>query len=139
MRTIDKAIIRIIDANFNRAKEALRVCEDVCRFVLNKKGPTQRYKMIRHQLSSLFASFPVDKKDLLEARDISRDVGRKSAATEFQRKSCQDIFYANSQRAKESLRVLEEFAKLIDKNKAQALKEIRYKIYALEKEIVKGF
>jgi hypothetical protein len=47
-----------------------------------------------------------------------------------------DVFYANSQRAKESLRVLEEFAKLRDRRLAEDLKKLRYQVYALEKNVI---
>jgi hypothetical protein len=47
-----------------------------------------------------------------------------------------DIYYANSQRVKESIRVLEEFAKLRNKQVAEKLKKLRYRVYALEKKII---
>jgi thiamine-phosphate pyrophosphorylase len=73
---------------------------------------------------------------VISARDIGRDVGRGSTYTEFKRHGTVDIFFANSQRAKESIRVLEEFSKLRDKKLAEKLKKLRYKIYALEKKVV---
>ena len=130
-----RKIYRVIDANFNRAKEALRVCEDVCRFFLNKKKLTAEFKSQRHQLTGIVRKLRIQ--EIIDARDISRDVGKGTIAPELKRKDCSDIFYANSQRAKESVRVLEEFAKLIDGSLALNLKKIRYKIYALEQEIVK--
>jgi len=33
----DGTVLRIIDANTNRLKEGLRVCEDIFRFILNAK------------------------------------------------------------------------------------------------------
>jgi len=130
----DKKFNRIIDANFNRAKEGLRVCEDVCRFIFNAKGPTRSYKTIRHRLTEIIAALKIP--DVICSRDIGGDVGRRSASIEFKRKGVADIFYANSQRVKESLRVLEEFSKLRNKQLAEDLKKLRYKIYALEKNIV---
>ena len=130
-------ILRVIDANFNRAKEGLRVCEDICRFFLNKKKMTQEYKTLRHELTAVVARLRMD--EVINARDIQKDVGKKTIAPELKREKCSDIFYANSQRAKESIRVLEEFAKLLNVRLAQGLKKIRYKVYALEQKIVKGF
>lgn len=132
-----RKIHRIIDANYNRAKEGLRVCEDVCRFYLNNKKLTGEYKTLRHQLTNLAAKFQL--KDLIFARDIQGDVGKKTILPELKRKNWNDIFYANSQRAKESIRVLEEFAKLTNNRLAKGLKEIRYKVYGLELKIVKKF
>lgn len=140
MRKIDDGkIFRIIDANLNRAKEGLRVCEDVSRFILDSKKQTRDYKTVRHTLESIFKSLFPKKAVLISQRDVSADVGRPSTAAEFQRRNVRDIFYANSQRAKESLRVLEEFTKLLNVKSAQAFKELRYKVYVLEKDIVKKF
>jgi len=133
----DKKFDRIIDANFNRAKEGLRVCEDVCRFVLDAKSITRSYKNARHQLTDIVGSLKIA--SIIRSRDITRDVGRQSTAVEFKRNGVTDIFYANSQRVKESIRVLEEFTKLRNKRLAQDLKKLRYKIYALEKNVVKRF
>lgn len=130
----DKRFDRVIDANFNRAKEGLRVCEDVCRFIFDAKGPTRSYKAVRHQLTEAISTLKIS--EVILSRDIRKDVGRKSTSIEFKRKGVMDIFYANSQRVKESLRVLEEFSKLRNKRLAEDLKKLRYKIYALEKNII---
>ena len=130
----DKKLDRIIDANFNRAKEGLRVCEDVCRFILDKKGLTQKYKLVRHQLTDMISSLKI--LEVIRSREVGRDVGRQSTSGEFKRKGAMDIFYANSQRVKESIRVLEEFAKLRNKQLAEGLKKLRYKVYTLEKNVI---
>ncbi len=129
---IRNKIYRVIDANFNRAKEGLRVCEDVCRFVLDDRFLTKKFKEARHILSSVVGA--VWGQEGLKHRNISEDVGRPSIDKEFDRKNVQDIFYANSQRVKESVRVLEEFAKLFDHKQAEALKTLRYDIYFLEQK-----
>lgn len=130
----DKKLNRIIDANFNRAKEGLRVCEDTCRFILDRKSETRRYKEIRHRLTDILIGLKI--RDVIRARDTHADVGRASTRTEFKRLDAMDVFYANSQRVKESVRVLEEFAKLRNKRVANGLKKLRYQIYALEKNII---
>ena len=130
----EKKLLRVLDANFNRAKEALRVCEDICRFLLDDPGKTSQLKTLRHRLTGIMETLPLD--DLIKSRDIEKDVGKKTFETELQRKNIFDIFYANSQRAKESLRVLEEFTKLLNRRRATALKKIRYEIYGLEKKVI---
>ena len=138
MQTInDKNLYRIVDANFNRAKEGLRVCEDICRFVYDEKSQTRKWKDLRHQLTTVVSSFGVKK--IVQSRNIQGDVGKATTRTELKRNQVADIFYANSQRVKESIRVLEEFAKLLNKTKARELKKIRYQIYALEKKIVEKY
>ena len=129
-----KKLYRIIDANFNRAKEGLRVCEDICRFVWDQKDCTRRYKLIRHQLTQIVAALDIE--EIVKARDIEGDIGRGSVKAELRRRDVKDIFYANSQRVKESVRVLEEFTKLMDGQSAQELKMLRYQIYGLEKKII---
>ena len=138
MRLIaQEKIYRIIDANANRAKEGLRVCEDVARFILDDRKSSEGYKRLRHQLEKSITSLPVSKKILIGARDIAGDVGTRSISAELKRGTVKDIFFANSQRIKESIRVLEEFSKLMNTKAAQSFKTARYKIYALEKNIIK--
>lgn len=131
-----KKLLRVLDANLNRAKEGLRVCEDICRFVYNKRGLTKRYKMLRHELTAVVAKLKL--RELIKARDVAGDVGSPSSPVEFKRKNVDDLFYANSQRAKEGIRVLEEFGKLFSSQLAQRLKRLRYRVYSLEREIVYG-
>jgi hypothetical protein len=128
-------IYRVVDANYNRAKEGLRVCEDVCRFVRDDKKATARFKKMRHDLTRAVTVFGL--KDIVASRDIVRDVGRKTIKDESSRSSISDIFYANAQRVKESLRVLEEFAKLKDAKTASDLKKLRYTVYEIEKSALK--
>ena len=42
---------RIIDANLNRGNEALRVLEEITRFLLDNKELSEELKGMRHQLS----------------------------------------------------------------------------------------
>ncbi len=44
------SILRILDANFNRAREALRVMEEYARFVLDDASLTEAMKCARHEL-----------------------------------------------------------------------------------------
>lgn len=127
-------IYRLIDANFNRAKEALRVCEDVCRFYLDAQAETRHYKQVRHHLTAVLEALNL--KDVINSRAIETDVGRGSTKSEVRRRDGADIFYANSQRAKESVRVLEECTKLFDASAALKIKKLRYKLYELEKKVI---
>ena len=123
---------RVIDANFNRAKEGLRVCEDTARFIIDDKVLTSGYKGVRHELTAAAESFGL--KVIVCSRDVAGDVGRPTTSSESKRGNIADIFYANTQRVKESLRVLEEFAKLNSPSLAERFKALRYKVYGLEKK-----
>lgn len=136
MRSVDqKKLYRGIDANLNRAKEGLRVCEDICRFLHDQRSLTKRYKHLRHELTSIISTLRLS--ELIKSRDVTGDVGRGSSPVEYKRKNVRDLFYANSQRAKESIRVLEEFTKLLNNRLAERLKQLRYQLYTIEREIIK--
>ena len=133
-KTKQYKINRVIDANINRAKEGLRVCEEIARFILDNQQLTSGLKMIRHNLTSLSASL-VSRTELLKERSSIKDVGRFIKANELKRGGLEDIFFANIQRVKESIRVLEEFSKLINIKAALGFKNIRYKIYEIERKV----
>ncbi len=123
-----------MDANFNRAKEGLRVCEDVCRFWLDEQALTKQFKSVRHRLVDHIKELGL--KDMIAGRDVEADCGRETIASESRRKTTTDIFYANCQRVKESLRVLEEFAKLKNVRASVGIKALRYEIYKIEKKVL---
>ena len=124
---------RIIDANINRVKEGLRVCEEITRFILNSRSLTLALKEARHEIDAAVKNLAA-KSELLRERLSSSDVGRNIRVNELKRDSLEDIFFANIQRAKESARVLEEFSKLINTGSSLKFKKVRYKIYAIEKK-----
>lgn len=130
-RFTPQKINRIIDANINRTKEGLRVCEEIARFILESRSLTFKFKQIRHEIDTLIKKLPIE--DLLKERESNKDIGKNIFLKELERNSLQDIFSANLQRIKESLRVLEEFCKLKHRDLAKAFKKIRYDIYGLEK------
>ena len=131
-RLTNKQSFRVIDANYNRAKEGIRVAEDICRFILDDSKFTREYKKCRHDLSQLVTQLGYDQ--IIEARNIEKDVGKSSTHSELKRQEWKDIYFANTQRVKESVRVLEEFSKLLNKEIAQDLKKLRYRFYAIEKK-----
>ncbi|MCX5697670.1 MAG: thiamine-phosphate pyrophosphorylase [Candidatus Omnitrophica bacterium] len=132
------AVDRILDANFNRAKEGLRVCEEIARFIIEDRGLTSGLKELRHAINGLSGRL-VSLKEQLAPRRSLKDVGFSVYARELKRKDYTDIFFANIQRAKESLRVLEEFAKLQNRAVALGFKRLRYKLYELERKSFKRF
>lgn len=135
-KTCAKNLYRVIDANLNRAKEGLRVCEEVTRFILDNRRLTAFLKKIRHQID-LLSRKVYPQVLLLETRKSDTDVGRLNSQGELKRFNHQDIFWANLQRVKESLRVLEEFSKLLDLGAAKGFKQLRYDLYEIEKKSFK--
>ena len=55
---MDPGILRIIDANANRAREGLRVLEEHARFVLADALLTERVKACRHRLRAVLDAWP---------------------------------------------------------------------------------
>lgn len=139
MQKIDKKILRIIDANINRLKEGLRVCEDAVRFGLDSAKFTAGFKQVRHRLVEALKVLRVNTAELLVSRDIRKDVGKPSVSSELLRRDFREVFLANLQRIKEAVRVLEEFSKIYDQKAALYFKDIRYRIYNLEKDVFKKF
>ena len=127
-------IFRILDANFNRSKEGLRVCEDICRYIWDEKALTRSFKDLRHDLTRAIGPRMFK---ALASRAINTDVGRGTSISEASRKDVSAVFWANAQRVKESLRVLEEMMKLIDAQGADRIKILRYRFYALEQKTLK--
>jgi len=137
---LKKEIFRIIDANFNRSREGLRVCEEVTRFVWNSAALTKELKSVRHSITDILKNVPAASRILFATRDVGSDVGRlQRQRSEMRRLDYSDIFSANIERAKESLRVLEEFFKLIDKNDSAKFTKLRFKVYEIEKKALSHF
>lgn len=130
-----KDLLRIIDANANRSREGLRVCEEVARFVLDDGRLTGQFKNLRHTISRNIKKFPGVPKTLLESRDSRADVGRR-VLSPSSRKNYKDVFFANIQRVKESLRVLEEFSNIFSQSLSNDFAGMRFKVYELEKEVI---
>lgn len=135
---ISKEALRVIDANFNRSREGLRVCEEVARFIWNSPTLTKELKSVRHSISSVLKNSPATLKVLNVTRDSAHDVGRRvKSGSEMSRLTYDDIFSANIQRVKESLRVLEEFFKLVDAGSSVRFADLRFKVYEIEKKALK--
>lgn len=126
---------RIIDANYNRAKEGLRTVEDFLRFIHNNSLYSSDLKTIRHLLRSVLGDFDTVKA-MYAARDSIGDVGQQVDPLEMKRSELNDLILAAFGRAKEATRVLEETLKLVSPEKVSAIKAARYKIYNCEKEII---
>ena len=137
---VKKAYLRIVDANANRLKEALRVCEDLGRFVLNDKKLSASFKQRRHRVGRLLEGLSDSYRALVESRDSVSDVGRDRWIRDKSRDSrWQDILAANLKRAQEALRVLEEMAKVMAPRRVRGFERLRFDLYELEKKSFRKF
>jgi len=132
-------IYRVVDANLNRAREGIRVVEEVTRFYLEDESLSKSLKNLRHRITRLSRQ-NFDQKLLLKHRDSQGDLGAKGMGLyEGKRKDIKTIVQANLRRTEEALRVLEEFGKIIKKGSAESFKKLRFKLYTVEKEIMNSY
>ncbi len=104
-------IHRILDANFNRAREALRVMEEAARFILDDTPLVTDIKSLRHKLSHAMAQL----ENLPWHRDTPGDVGTTvKASGEMSRQGIPHVVTAAGKRLSEALRAIEEYAKTLD-------------------------
>lgn len=127
----DHAALRILDAALNRAGEGLRVVEDYVRFVLDDAHLTEMAKQLRHDLATAGARLPLA--DRHTSRDTQADVGTAiSTPSEGRRADAWEVCVASFERAKQSLRSLEEFGKVAKPQAAAQFEALRYRLYTLE-------
>lgn len=125
------AILRILDANLDRAREGLRIVEEWCRFGLNNASLTEQIKHLRQTLGRLHTDA------MRAARDTPGDPGTElTHANEVQRSDVTALLQANFCRVQEALRVLEEYGKLHSLELALTCKDLRYQTYSLESELL---
>jgi thiamine-phosphate pyrophosphorylase len=128
---------RVLDANFNRGREALRVVEDFCRFVLDDRFLTEQAKALRHGLVEAANHLPPGL--LLAGRDTRGDVGTSvTVAGEYERGSPVQVAAINFKRLQESLRSLEEYGKVFAPHLGREVEAIRYRAYTLERAVIPG-
>jgi len=131
-------IYRILDANFNRARESLRTIEDCGRFVLNDPAITAMAKTSRSTLREIYEKMPTDK--MLMVRNSGADVGTvMTSPTENVRADSQEVAIANCKRLTEALRTLEEYCKVVSPDQISSLERMRYDAYTLEQQVANRF
>ncbi|MBN2063381.1 MAG: thiamine phosphate synthase [Sedimentisphaerales bacterium] len=130
--------LRIIDANYNRCREGLRVMEEYCRFIIDNEDLTARTKVVRHELSRLIDLIPAQAR--LQQRNTPGDVGTAiTLDSEASRQSLFSVLTAATCRVSEALRAIEEFAKISYPIVASGIEQLRYQCYDLEKMLFASF
>lgn len=129
--SIQPAVYRILDANLDRAREGLRIIEEWCRFALNNADLANECKQMRQDLGQWHTP------ELRAARDTSGDIGTGlTHPREEQRTDIEHLLQANLCRVQEALRVLEEYSKLYLTSMSSSCKQIRYRVYTLESNLL---
>ena len=132
--TTKTSLLRLIDANANRALEGLRVCEDVARFHLESPRAFRHARALRHAVARAVRKLPATPVDLVRARESRRDVGRRAPAARVA--SLDQLLLINFQRAKEALRALEESARLLAPREAATFQRLRFCTYEVERALL---
>ena len=139
--------LRMIDANLNRSSEGLRVLEDVARFLLNDAELSHQLRALRHDLAQETKSLGIG---LLSQRNSEHDVGHLNSTPSFSvgqkltmetasLQGLSDLVTANAKRVEESLRVMEELAKLPEISSmvnSTRFEQARFAVYTLERDLV---
>ena len=128
------ALLRILDANLDRAREGMRIIEEWCRFGLNDEATTAQLKNLRQTIAQWHTP------EIRAARDTPGDMGTAlTHAQESLRDSLGDVLQVNLARTQEALRVLEEYGKLHSLEMAAACKQMRYQLYTLDSQLMENF
>jgi len=112
-QALPQQILRIIDANLNRASEGLRVLEDVARLVLNDAAISEQLKTMRHRLVE--GDLAINKQ-LIGARDAEGDVGINLKAP--------------------GIEELARSAEISPKLDSESFKQARFELYSIEQKLL---
>lgn len=125
------ALYRILDANLDRAREGIRIIEEWCRFGLDNSEMAHECKELRQELAQWHGN------ELRMSRDTPADVGTElSHSQEENRESLEQVIQVNFCRVEEALRVLEEYGKVYHGGMGVAVKQMRYRVYTLESNLL---
>lgn len=129
------AILRLLDANANRSREALRVLEDYARFIQNDGAGSGELKRIRHALAAILGPLLPG---AMVHRDVPRDVGRENkTGAELTRADLPHVVTAAGKRLGEALRSLEEYLKIDHPAAAAEVESLRYAFYGVEQSLAR--
>ncbi len=136
MDGMDRQILRLLDANLNRAVEGIRVLEEAARMLGNDSGLTRDLKGLRHALVGIVRDGGDLDAQLLLSRNSEGDVLRDGEIpSERARAGLDAVIRANAGRAQEAVRSLEEYVKLVRPELSVRFKGIRFGLYDLEKRL----
>ena len=129
-----KSVLRLLDANANRALEGLRVCEDIIRFHVESPRAFRRTRALRHALAQAMDRLPVSHVELARSRESGRDIGKGASASRIP--SLERLLLINFQRTKEALRTLEECSRLVAPNRTASFQRLRFRTYEVERDLL---
>jgi thiamine-phosphate pyrophosphorylase len=126
-------LLRILDANLNRAREGVRTAEEYARLYVQDATTAAALKSLRRDVQALAAS--LDSLPLLKHRDVEHDPGTRPQADDVTRASPADVAVAGIKRAQEALRAIEEYAQIAHPPAAPLAAAARYHAYSAEQQL----
>lgn len=129
---IKESVLRLLDANANRALEGIRVCEEIARFHLRSPRVFRRLRTLRHAIAEGTRNLPIAPAQLVRSRNSAQDLGRRAPSGRVA--SLERLLLINFQRAKEALRTLEESARLIAPRQSRTFQRLRFRTYEVERD-----
>jgi len=132
----DGRLLRLLDANANRAREGLRVVEDYARFVLDDANLARELKEIRHEVATAMSGFVAE---AILHRDTAGDVGTGvKVSSELHRVDVAAVVVAAGKRVGEAFRGLEEYLKVLAPEAAARVEAARYRFYDVETRLARS-
>ncbi len=128
------SVLRVVDASANRALEGIRVCEEIVRFHWQRPRLFRRLRALRHGIAAGVRQLPVTPLELVRSRGSKRDIGRRAPSGKVG--SLERMLVVNLQRAKESLRVLEECSRFLAPRQTATFQRLRFRTYEVERELL---
>lgn len=129
-----RSVLRLLDANANRALEGLRVCEEIVRFDLEAATAFRKLRALRHAIAAATRQLPISPLALIHARESRQDIGRRAPSSA--ESSLERLLLINFQRVKESLRTLEECARLLAPRCSANYQRLRFRAYEVERDVL---
>ncbi len=129
-----RSLLRLVDANANRALEGLRVCEEIVRFHWQSPRTFRKLRSLRHSIAEAVRQLPFEPTEFLQARNSSDDIGRNARSSSLD--SLEHLLVVNFQRVKEALRTLEECTRLLPRRHTLSFQRLRFRTYEVEREIL---
>lgn len=122
----------LLDASFNRAREAARVLEDQARFLTHDPALSSRWQSLRRGLGALEASLG----PLAASRHVVADPGARDPSAAG--RSPSEIAAANARRLQEALRSIEEHVRAVRPALARRAAALRFDAYEAEQQALHG-
>lgn len=134
-------VLRLLDANANRAREGFRTAEDFIRFSIGDHRWAMRLRSLRHGVTETLQAYVPDEV-LAAARNVIEDAGHPDRAEALGAVSPgelpREVARRGLKRAQEALRVLEEYIRGRAPEAAGAYARMRFEAYAAEQWLAEG-